>query len=428
MKKLMTFGVVSVIVALAVAARPGGAAPPASAVARCDGGRPVRSDLRALAVGAGIAGADGGGIAETSAAGTEQVVAPDRARGVVRHVSSRPGVGTAYVRDRKGSDLVVSVTGRGVRRFLAHGEALQPSLSGRGDLVWAERSGLRLVPVGVRAPRTITGPTVRGMTFSPSFVSPRTIVVAVAAPPTPAVPEDEYLSNLWRYDLRSSRWIQATHFSGGADRWSIVRTPFLAPDGSIEFVRISGMASVDHPARYELWRLRGNTARRLRVLPGEMYLAGFDRSARLWNVREGATGAWLIQRERPDGSLQDVGCGAVMVDPLDRTDPDLRSGTGHPSPTRGTAAAAQPGSPASDAILVGDFPSVAAADDASATIRAAFGSTPSIVDATTQPAVVRPGVWAVLIPIASGADAEAELARFRASVPAFAGWSWIVSV
>ena len=188
------------------------------------------------------------------------------------------------------------------------------------------------------------------------------------------------------------------------------------------------MASVDHPARYELWRLRGNTARRLRVLPGEMYLAGFDRSARLWNVREGATGAWLIQRERPDGSLQDVGCGAVMVDPLDRTDPDLRSGTGHPSPTRGTAAAAQPGSPASDAILVGDFPSVAAADDASATIRAAFGSTPSIVDATTQPAVVRPGVWAVLIPIATGADAEAELARFRASVPAFAGWSWIVSV
>ena len=161
MKKLMTFGVVSVIVALGVAARPGGAAPPASAVARCDGGHPVRSDLRALAVGAGIAGADGGGIAETSAAGTEQVVAPDRARGVVRHVSSRPGVGTAYVRDRKGSDLVVSVTGRGVRRFPAHGEALQPSLSGRGDLVWAERSGLRLVPAGVRAPRTITGPTVR---------------------------------------------------------------------------------------------------------------------------------------------------------------------------------------------------------------------------------------------------------------------------
>jgi len=37
-------------------------------------------------------------------------------------------------------------------------------------------------------------------------------------------------------------------------------------------------------------------------------------------------------------------------------------------------------------------------------------------------------VWAVLIPVAAGVDSEAELARFRATVPAFAGWSWIVSV
>src|SRR5207302_23725 len=147
-----------------------------------------------------------------------------------------------------------------------------------------------------------------------------------------AVPEDEYLSNLWRYDLRTSRWVQVTHFSGGADRWTIVRTPFLASDGSIQFVRMSGRASADRAPRYQLWRRRGNVARRLRILPGEMYLAGLD------------------------------------------------------------------------------------------------GSTPSIVDAGTQPAVVRPGVWALLISIAPGADAEAELARFRTAVPAFAGWSWIVSV
>jgi hypothetical protein len=37
-------------------------------------------------------------------------------------------------------------------------------------------------------------------------------------------------------------------------------------------------------------------------------------------------------------------------------------------------------------------------------------------------------VWAVLIRVPAGAEAEAELARFRATVPAFAGWSWIVSV
>jgi hypothetical protein len=360
----------------------------------------------------------------------ELVVPPDRGRGVVRHVSSRPGVGTAYVRDRRGGDLVVSVTGHGIGRYSTHGEALQPSLSPRGDLVWAERSGLRFVEAGTRAPRPIAGPIRGGMTFSPVFASASRIVAAVAAPPTTSVPEDEYLSNLWRYDLRSSRWVRVTHFSGGADRWTIVRTPFVAPDGSIQFVRMSGRASVDRAPRYELWRLIGNAARKLRVLPGEMYLAGFDGYARLWNIREGATGAWLIRRDRGDGSLEDVGCGAVMVDPLDRTDPDVRSGARRPatSPIGGIDAMTLPGSSASDAILVGDFSSVAAADDASATIGAAFGSPPSIVDAKTQPAIVRPGVWAVLIPITLGADAEAELARFRAAVPAFAGWSWIVSV
>jgi hypothetical protein len=156
-----------------------------------------------------------------------------------------------------------------------------------------------------------------------------------------------------------------------------------------------------------------------------MYLAGFDGYARLWNLREGATGAWLIRRERADGGLEDAGCGAVMVDPLDRADPDVRSGS-RSSSIGGADATSS--SPAGDAILVGDFSSVAAASDASATIGSALGSTPSIIDAKTQPAVVRPGVWAVLIPVAAGADSEAELARFRAMVPAFAGWSWIVSV
>ena len=426
----MKKGLVTLVVAasavgtLGGAARPGGAAAPASAVARCDGGRPARSDVHGLAVGAGIAGADGGAILRTSPAGTELIAPPDRGRGVVRHVASRAGVGTAYVRDRTGGDLVVSVTGRGVGRYSTDAEASQPSLSARGDLVWAERSGLRLVGAGARGPRPIAGPIPGGMTFSPLFASTTTIVVGVAAPPTAAVPEDEYLSDLWRYDLRTSRWVQVTHFSGGADRWTIVRTPFLASDGSIQFVRMSGRASADGAPQYQLWRLRGNVARRLRILPGEMYLAGFDGSARLWNIRAGATGAWLIRRERADGSLEDAGCGAVMVDPLDRTDPDMRSG-GRAS-VIGATSLADP--PAGDSILVGDFSSVAAADGASATIAAAFGSTPSIVDATTQPAVVRPGVWALLISIAPGADAEAELARFRTAVPAFAGWSWIVSV
>jgi hypothetical protein len=112
----------------------------------------------------------------------------------------------------------------------------------------------------------------------------------------------------------------------------------------------------------------------------------FDGHARLWNLREGATGAWLIRRERADGSLEDAGCGAVMVDPLDARIP-TPVGAEHGDRRSDTTAS----SPAGDAILVGDFSSVAAASDASATIGSALGSTRASSDAKTQPAVVRPG-------------------------------------
>ena len=78
----MKKGLVTLVVAasavgtLGGAARPGGAAAPASAVARCDGGRLARSDVHGLAVGAGIAGADGGAILRTSPAGTELLPGP----------------------------------------------------------------------------------------------------------------------------------------------------------------------------------------------------------------------------------------------------------------------------------------------------------------------------------------------------------------
>ena len=163
----MKKGLVTLMAAVAVgtlggAARPGGAAPAVSAVARCDGGRAARSDVHGLAVGAGFAGADGGAIRQTTAAGTELIAPPDRGRGIVRHVASRADVGTAYVRDRKGGDLVVSVTERGVRRYSTHAEASQPALSARGDLVWAERSWRR--HRRRRCPRTSTSATSGGTT------------------------------------------------------------------------------------------------------------------------------------------------------------------------------------------------------------------------------------------------------------------------
>jgi hypothetical protein len=166
-----------------------------------------------------------------------------------------------------------------------------------------------------------------------------------------------------------------------------------------------------------------------------MYLAGFDGPTRLWNVRDGSTGAWRVEREGSDGSLTQVGCGAVAVDPLDRHDPDRRPGTRWAplSPTTRDAAAVPTDVdttdpvPAVEAILVGDFSTEASAADAAASIRDAFGSTATVIDATQEPAVIRPGVWAVVVPIGS-ADPEEDLTRFRATMPELAGWSWIVSI
>jgi hypothetical protein len=272
--------------------------------------------------------------------------------------------------------------------------------------------------------RTIEGPTHHGVAFSPVFRDDGTIVVGIVSSSAGAAPEDESLSNLWRYDAVSDGWRRLTDFSSSADRWTVVRTPFVAPDGSVEFVRVHGRASLDRAPAYELWRLHGRSATMLRSLSGEMYLAGFDGSLRLWNVREGSTGAWAIDREQPDGSFHRVGCGAVEVDPLDRPDPDRRSSTRsarQPAATTPTSAAGV------EQILVGDFSNSDAADQAAARIEAAVGSSATVVDSTQAPAVVRPGVWAVVVPIATD-DPEGDLARFRQAFPDLADWSWIVSI
>ena len=425
MKKLLTILTAASLGGLALVARLGVAPPAAIAAGTCRGERVAAVvDPSVFATGSAVAAADGNALTLLRGGLVDRVSAPDHITGVLRHVSVTAGVGTTYVRDRDGDDVVVTETPRGVRRFLAGGEALNPSFSSAGDLVWAQRGGLRLVAAGSDVVRTIEGPTHHGIAFSPVFRDDGTMVVGIVSPSAGAAPEDESLSNLWRYDAVSDGWRRLTDFSSGADRWTVVRTPFVAPDGSVEFVRVHGRASLDRAPAYELWRLHGRSATMLRSLSGEMYLAGFDGSLRLWNVREGSTGAWAIDREEPDGSLHQVGCGAVEVDPLDRPDPDRRSSTRsarQPAATTPTSAAGV------EQILVGDFSNSDAADQAAARIQNVTGSRATVVDSIQAPAAVRPGVWAVVVPIATD-DPEGDLARFRQALPDLADWSWIVSI
>jgi hypothetical protein len=335
-----------------------------------------------------------------------------------RHVASSPA-GVAYVRDRVGRDDVVVSAGGNQRVLPQRGEAMHPAWGPGGKLAWGVDDDLIVMAHGGRV-RTISGPRLGGVVIAPAFEG-RSIVAAVAAGPTGAVPEDEWSDDLWR--LSGGRWSRLTRFPAGPDRWTAIRTPMTAPDGSLRFVVVAGRASATGIPRFSLWRLTDGRAVRLRALPGEMYLAGFDGGGRpLWNVPDRANERWLVRDDA--GAL--VGCGAVAVDPIDGVDPDR---TGHAAPARDTTLAQHEiGDPAEVALLVGDFASkTAAAVVADRLTNAYHGSVPiDLLEGDASSAVLAPGAWGVVVRLGAATDGGPELAGLRALVPDLAGHTWIV--
>ena len=134
---------------------------------------------------------------------------------------------TAYVEDRRGADAIVVSTPHGTRVLPQTGEAYHPTWSDHGAVAWGVDD--ELVVRSASGERTIAGPQPGGIVFAPVFVG-RAIVAAVSAAPTTAVPEDAWSDDLWL--LRGGRWHRLTAFAAGTDRWTAIRTPFLAADGS----------------------------------------------------------------------------------------------------------------------------------------------------------------------------------------------------
>ncbi len=361
----------------------------------------------------------GGLVGTASNAGTRQP------SGVVaRQVATSAGR-TAYVEDRQGSDAIVVSTSRGTRVLPQTGEAYHPTWSHGGAVAWGVDD--RLVVRSASGERTIAGPRPGGIVFAPVFVG-RAIVAAVSAAPTAAVPEDEWSDDLWL--LRGGRWHRLTAFAAGADEWTSVRTPFVAADGSVEFVVVRGRGSQDVMPRFSLWRLRGSAAHRVVSLDGERYLAGYATDgARLWNVPDRATETWLIQLDTAGGP-QTVGCGAVAVDPMDVPDPD-RTGHATPAPRvrpRERTAPTDPGDPMEAALLIGDFPTQVAADVVAQQVTQAYvGSMPvDVVQGGKGSMIVQPARWAVLVRLAATTDGSAELAALQTKLPAYADHMWVV--
>jgi hypothetical protein len=293
--------------------------------------------------------------------------------------------------------------------------------------------------------------------FSPVFTGPERITAVVSERVPGARPEDEALNDLFTYDLATRTWTRRTSFTADGDHWSAIRTPIVGLGGELEFVRVAGDATATVRPSSALWSIGPgrSSPTKLRDLTREMYLAGVVGGRRVWNVFDGSVGDWRLEGEGADGTLTDLGCGRVMVDPLAENDPDReprgRDGrdpspaatptatpTATPSPavtpTLGStpSATASPGSaPVSvAAILVGDFASTDQASTAEAQIAGVYGADAAlrVIDSTIAPAVVMPGVWAVVMAIPSGEDPELSLQAFRNRLPQFADVSWVVSL
>jgi hypothetical protein len=140
-------------------------------------------------------------------------------------------------------------------------------------------------------------------------------------------------------------------------------------------------------------------------------------------------GRHLLQVERA-GAFRTIGCGAVLVDPIDVTDPDRRGG-GSYVPLRGDPP--DPGvatdvSTEEVAVIVGDFPTLGEAQAVADEIRRAFGGAlVEVVDNDDSPLAIRPGVFGALLQLPPDADPSAAIATFRATLPAYTSNSWIVT-
>ena len=421
------------------------------AAARHGGGIPAVVGGRSLVV------VDGEGRRETF---LPRVAGPE----VVRDATLRAGTGIAFVLDRRGPDDVVIETGRHELRLAQPGEASDPSWSSDGRLVWSLGSRLRLWSPATSSTVDIAPPPGAIGVFSPVFATDDAVVSVVAEPePGFTRTEDEGLDNLWRYDLRSRRWSRVTAFHASGEHWVAIRTPIVRDDGSIEFVLVRGLATATRMPAFELWRLPAvGVASKVRELPREMYLAGAQDGRRIWNLYDQASGEWRLYAEASATTLVDLGCGAALVDPRSVPDPDMTpawldtlpaptptptptptitptpsptvsptpSQTPTPTPTAQPTIGPSPADGFIAGILVGDFATSEDANAAVADIHAAFGeSAPvEVVDSTTAPNIVRPGVWAAVLLLPAGVDPLAALTDFRARLPQYQGWSWVVAV
>jgi hypothetical protein len=353
-------------------------------------------------------------------AGSGRVLDPDscaQADGLLRHLAVSPGTGAAYVVDGAGQDVLTLVGADGVS-LVANGiEITHPTWSPAGQLAWSEN--LQVLKVMSSDGTEISGvvlPHGAVAAFSPLFVDEQHVMAVIQQRVKGGSPEDENLNNLWVFDLGSGRWTQRTSFAASGDNWVGIRTPVTTPDGTVLFVRISANASQTKEPSFELWRYSGGRATKVRTLESEMYLAGISDDRLVWNAPSRTCGDWGLFIESASG-LDQVGCGAVMTDPVAFADPDLlvESEDGEVSVTPETDELTDL------VIVVGDFETQGAASK----VADRLDRPARVIDHGEARTALRPGAWGLLVEIAAGVPVEEDLDAVRSQLGACGCGAWL---
>lgn len=334
--------------------------------------------------------------------------------GLLKHVASTRDVGTAYVDDRVGGDTLVAVTPEGVERIAIDGEITHPAWSEDGEVAFAvDFTSLRVMDPAGDSEQVIQPPGSTVGVFSPVFTDEGIATVAQEPGRMTGLAEDETLDNIYRLDDRTGDWTRLTDFTVSGDRWSAIRTPVVTERGDILFVRVSGNYLATKAPHFELWMHSDGATKRLRKLPGEMYLAGMRNGHLMWNVYSRTCGDWELLVEDPSSGLKHLGCGAVFVDPVNIPDGDLAVEDAEERHAHETAERSAPEVAVTTGVVVGDFSTRAEA----AAVAARIGG--MVITARKAPAAIRPGVFAAAVSVTG--DTDETLRAVKKAVPELKG-------
>lgn len=293
--------------------------------------RSVAAGERTDCAAAGVAHA--GARALTFAGGTVMVAAElqvgERPAELTGAVAASPDGATAVrITDAKGADrLDVSTDAGASWATVATGRDLAyPAVSPSGARIAFGAAGALTVadaaagwkPVAVAMPGEG-----KQLAQYARFVDENRLLLAVEVGVPGVADRFAALSDVWLHDLAWGSWQRLTTTEPDLDRWSIAKTPVFDRDGSLLYVRQTGLGSgTDADLRTELRRVTGGADVVVRKLADRWGIVAVDGDGSvLWNAPD-EHGQWQLVSAGADGSLTPLGCGRSWWAPSLNHDPD----------------------------------------------------------------------------------------------------------